>query len=130
MNKKLWIALCAAVAASSIAFFLKKKYYPKEIKTVTISWVKDTIKKRLAKKNIKKVAIAKIDDLLKNGSDNASFVTDDLLTLSKEGYSLLIASVSSDGKVNNVEVIKCEAIDDEVESLINRTHNGMVVVER
>lgn len=57
----------------------------------------------------------------------------DLDNLADEGYTHLMAEVGYDGEiVGEVEVIKDESntIDKDVEELLNRTKQGMVIVER
>ena len=96
---------------------------------VTFKWLKNKIKEKLAAKNAKKVAVADLNELIDECDNKVSLK--DLENLTDEGYTHLVATVDTDNKVSDVEVIKDknETIDSEVESLINRTHKGMVVIE-
>lgn len=96
---------------------------------VTFTWLKNKIKEKLAAKKAKKVAVADLNELIDECDNKMSL--DDLENLADEGYTHLVATVDNDNKVSDVEIIKDEndTIDSEVESLINRTHKGMVVIE-
>lgn len=96
---------------------------------LTFKWLKNKIKEKLAAKNAKKVAVADLNELI-DECDNTVSISD-LEDLTDEGYTHLVATVGKDGKVSDVEVIKdtSSSIDEEVEQLINRTGQGMVVVE-
>ena len=97
---------------------------------LTIKWLKNKISEKLAKKNVKKVAVADLEELI-NECDNTVSLSN-LNDLVDEGYTHLMADVGYDGKiVGEVEIIKDESdsIDRDVEELINRTKQGMVIVE-
>ena len=82
----------------------------------------------MTKKTVKKVAVADIEQLI-NECDNTVSLKD----LVDEGYTHMMAEVGYDGKiVGDVDVIKDknDSIDKDVEELINRTNEGMVIVER
>lgn len=98
---------------------------------LTLKWLKDKITEKLAKKNVKKVAVADLEELI-NECDNTVSLSD-LNELVDNGYTHLMAEVGYDGElVGEVEVIKDESdtIDEDVEELLNRTKQGMVIVER
>lgn len=97
---------------------------------LTFKWLKNKITEKLAKRNVKKVAVADLEELI-NECDNTVSLKD-LDNLVDEGYTHLMAEVGYDGKiVGDVEVIKdkSDTIDKDVEELLNRTNQGMVVVE-
>ena len=97
---------------------------------LTFRWLKNKIREKLAKKNVKKVAVADLEELI-NECDNTVSLSG-LNDLVDEGYTHIMADVGYDGKiVEDVEVIKDESdtIDREVDELINRTRQGMVIVE-
>ena len=79
---------------------------------LTIKWIRNKVAEKLAKKNDKKVAVADLED---------------------EGYTHMMVEVGHDGNVvGDVEVIKDknDTIDKDVEELLSRTNQGMVIVER
>ncbi len=97
---------------------------------VTFTWLKDNIKKRILEKKMKKVAVADLNELI-NDCGNRTKLSD-LDELRDEGYTHIIASVNNSDVVEDVEMIKDEndTIDSEVYDFINRTGEGMVVIER
>lgn len=97
---------------------------------LTIKWLRNKIAEKLAKKNVKKVAVADLEDLI-NECDNTVSLKE-LDNLVDEGYTHMTAEVGYDGKiVGDVEVIrdKNDTVDRDVEELLNRTNQGMVIVE-
>ncbi len=97
---------------------------------VTFKWLKNKIKEKLARKNVKKVAVADLEELI-NECDNTVSLSS-LNDLVDEGYTHMMADVGYDGKiVGEVEVIKDQndTVDRDVDELINRTRQGMVIVE-
>lgn len=98
---------------------------------VTIKWLKNKISEKLAKRNVKKVAVADLEELI-NECDNTVSLND-LNDLVDKGYTHLTAEVGYDGEVisGGVEAIKDESdsVDRDVKELINRTNQGMVIVE-
>lgn len=97
---------------------------------VTIKWLRNKISEKLAKRNVKKVAVADLEELI-NECDNTVSLND-LDDLVDQGYTHLMAEVGYDGNiVGDVEAIKDEndSIDSDVKELINRTKQGMIVVE-
>lgn len=97
---------------------------------LTIKWLRNKISEKLAQKNVKKVAVADLEELI-NECDNKVSLSD-LNDLVDKGYTHMMADVGYDGEiVGDVEVIqdKNDSIDREVEELINRTKQGMVLVE-
>lgn len=97
---------------------------------LTIKWLKNKIKEKLAKKNVKKVAVADLEELINECDNTVSLSSLDELV--DEGYTHMMADVGYDGQiVGDVEVIKDQndTIDREVDELINRTKQGMVIVE-
>ena len=97
---------------------------------LTIKWLKNKIKEKLQKKNVKKVAVADLEQLIDECDNSMSLKElDDLVD---QGYTHMMVDVGYDGKVvGEVEVIKDESdnIDRDVEELLNRTNQGMVIVE-
>lgn len=97
---------------------------------LTIRWLRNKIVEKLKNKNVKKVAVADIEDLI-NGCENTTSLKD-LDNLLDEGYMHMMVDIGHDGKiVGDVEVIKDlnDTIDSDVEELLNRTNQGMVIVE-
>lgn len=103
--------------------------------SLTIKWLKNKISEKLRNKNVKGVAVNDVKELVKEAAkkcDNKTSIKA-LNDLVDEGYTHMMASVDYDGNiVGDVEVIKDEndAIDKDVEELLNRTNQGMVIVER
>ena len=97
---------------------------------LTFRWLKNKIKEKLTQKNAKKVAVADLSEMIDSCENKMSL--SDLENLQDEGYTHLVATVDNNGQVSEVEVIKNTAddIDEEVERFINRTGEGMVVIER
>ena len=115
--------------------FLSSKFKEKsdissvEIFELDFKTLKQIIKDRLSDENVFKVAVADVKMLIESSASDAPFESD-LSELLKEGYTHLIASVNSDNQVSDVTALKCCAVDEECEELINRTGEGMVVIER
>lgn len=97
---------------------------------VTFNWLKRNIKERILAKKAKKVAVADLNKLIDECGNKTSI--SDLDEIANEGYTHVIASVNDNDVVEDVEIIKNtnDKIDEEVENLINRTGEGMVVIER
>lgn len=98
---------------------------------VTIKWLKNKIKEKFEQKNVKKVAVADLEELI-NECDNTVSLSD-LDDLVDEGYTHMMVDVDYDGKVvGDVEVIKNkdDSLDQDVENFLNKTNQGMVIVER
>lgn len=116
------VALIALTVAGGI--FLTYAVY------VTFMWLKEKIKEKLAKSNTKKVAVADMDELIESCDNTVTL--DQLEKLHDEGYTHMIATVNTDGKVDDVEVVKdkSDIEDSEVAQFINRTGEGMVVVTK
>lgn len=98
---------------------------------LTIKWLKNKIAEKLAKMNVKKVAVADLEQLI-NECDNTVSLSE-LNDLADEGYTHLMVDVGYDGKVvGDVDIIKDEndSIDRDVAELLNRTNQGMIIVER
>lgn len=97
---------------------------------LTFKWLKNKIREKLAKKNIKKVAVADLEELIEECDNTVSL--NELDELVDKGYTHLMADVGYDGKiVDDVEIIKDESdsIDREVKEFINKTNQGMVIIE-
>lgn len=97
---------------------------------VTIKWLKNKISEKLAKRNVNKVAVADLEELI-NECDNTVSLSD-LNELVDQGYTHMVADVGYDGKiVDDIEMIKDESdsINRDVQELLNRTKQGMIVVE-
>lgn len=99
---------------------------------LTIKWLKNKIAEKLAQKNAKKVAVIDVGTLINECENKISLdELNNLNNLANEGYTHMIATVNNSGKVEDVEVIEdtSDTIDREVKELINRTHEGMIIVE-
>lgn len=97
---------------------------------LTVKWLRQKIKEKLRNRNVKRVAVADMEQLI-NECDNSVSLSE-LDNLVDKGYTHMMADVGYDGKiVGDVEVIQDENdyIDRDVEELLNRTNQGMVVVE-
>ncbi len=97
---------------------------------LTLKWLKKKISEKLAKRNVKKVAVADLQDLIDECENKVSM--SELNNLANQGYTHLMAEVGNDGNiVNEVELIEDtnDSIDSEVEELLNRTNQGMVIIE-
>ncbi|MCI8985014.1 MAG: hypothetical protein HFI60_03545 [Lachnospiraceae bacterium] len=98
---------------------------------VTIKWLRNKISEKLAKRNVKKVAVADLEELI-NECDNTVSLSA-LNDLVDNGYTHLTAEVGYGGEVvsESVEVIKdaSDSTDQDVKELINRTKQGMIIVE-
>lgn len=97
---------------------------------LTIKWLRNKIAEKLAKKNVKKVAVADLEELIDECDNTVSL--NELNKLADEGYTHMMVDVGYDGKiVGDVDVIKDEndTIDQDVEELLSRTNQGMVIVE-
>lgn len=98
---------------------------------LTFSWLVGRIKQKFAEKNAKKVAVADLDKLIASCSNTVSFnQLEQLNEVSNEGYTHLMAAVNDNGEVYDVEVIRDtnENLDEEVARFINKTDEGMVVI--
>lgn len=97
---------------------------------LTIKWLSKKISEKLAKRNVKKVAVADLQDLINQCENKMSM--SELDSFADQGYTHLMAEVGNDGKIiNDVDLIKDtnDSIDSEVEELLNRTNQGMVIIE-
>lgn len=99
---------------------------------LTMKWLKNKITEKLKNNNnVHKVFVADVEELI-NECDNTVSLSE-LNSLVDEGYTHLMADVGYNGKIEGkVELIKDEndSIDKEVEELLNRTNQGMILVER
>ena len=98
---------------------------------LTIKWIRNKVAEKLAKKNVKKVAVADLEELINECKNEVSL--NDLDDLVDEGYTHMMVEVGHDGNVvGDVEVNKDknDTIDKDVEELLSRTNQGMVIVER
>lgn len=97
---------------------------------LTIKWLRNKIREKLAKRNVKKVAVTDLQQLIDECDNKVSMK--DLDNLVDDGYTHLMAEVGYDGNiVGDVEVIQDQndTVDRDVEELLNRTNQGMVIVE-
>lgn len=96
---------------------------------MTMKWLIAKIKEKIARKRTRQVVIAILEDLIKDCDNTMSM--DALEGCVDKGYTHVMASVDDNGKVRDVEMIQDtnDTIDEEVERLINRTGQGMLVVE-
>lgn len=98
---------------------------------VTMKWLRNKIAEKLKQKNVKKVAVADLQELV--DSCNNTMSLDDLNELVDEGYTHMMADVGYDGQiVGDIDFIKDtnDSIDEDVEELLNRTNQGMIIVEK
>lgn len=98
-------------------------------RVLTFKLLKNKIEERIGQKNAKKVAVIELKKFLEICDDTD--IKSRFNSLADEGYTLIIASVNSSGEVEDVEIIrnKSETIDKDIDEFINRTGEGMVVVE-
>lgn len=97
---------------------------------LTIRWLRNKIRQKLEQKNVKKVAVADLQELIDECDNSVSL--SDLDDLVDQGYTHMMVDVGYDGKVaNEVEIIKDtnDSIDRDVQELLSRTNQGMVIVE-
>ena len=97
---------------------------------LTVRWLKNKIKEKFQKKNVKKVAVADIQELVNNCDNSMSLK--DLEDLTDEGYTHMMVDIGHDGNVvGDLEIIqdKNDSLDEDVEELLNRTKQGMLIVE-
>lgn len=98
---------------------------------LTIRWLRNKIKEKFAKRTVKKVVVADIEELINECDNTISLSALDELV--DDGATHMVVEVGYDGKVaGDIEVIKDQndSLDKDVEELINRTNQGMVIVER
>lgn len=95
---------------------------------LTISWLRNQIKSLLAKYNTEKVAVGDLRTLSRTTENEISL--DELSKLVKDGYTHLTAAIDKNGSIEKVELIKdtSDFADRDVNRLINRTGEGMVIV--
>ena len=95
---------------------------------LTISWLRNKIKDKLKNRNTKKVAVGELDQMIASCTNQTSI--DALDKLVDEGYTNVIASVDNNGQVEDVEAVKDtnDYVDRDVDNLINKTGEGMVVI--
>lgn len=99
--------------------------------SLTIKWLRDKIKDKLKQKNVKKVAVADLQEMIDSCENTISL--GDLNELADDGYTHMMAEVGNDGQiVGDIELIKDtnNSIDEDVDELLNRTNQGMIIVER
>lgn len=99
--------------------------------SLTIKWLRDKIKDKLKQKNVKKVAVADLQEMIDSCENIISL--GDLNELADDGYTHMMADVGYDDQiVGDIELIKDtnDSIDEDIEELLNRTNQGMIIVER
>ena len=99
--------------------------------SLTIKWLRDKIKDKLKQENVKKVAVADLQEMIDSCENTISL--GDLNELADDGYTHMMAEVGNDGQiVGDIELIKDtnNSIDEDVDELLNRTNQGMIIVER
>ena len=90
--------------------------------TITYKWFKNKISELARKKNAKKVVAANLEELVEKCPNQIEL--EDLLN---DGYDKVFATVDSNNKISNVEVVEDEGYGDEqVEQMLGS--QGMVVV--
>lgn len=98
--------------------------------SLTIKWLRNKISEKLQNKNAKKAIVVDIKKLIDECDNKMSL--DALNDLADKNCTHIIASVDYDGEIiGDVEIIQNEndKIDKDVEELLNRTNQGMVIVE-
>ena len=114
------MAIIALVAAGCIVAYAV---------VLTIKWLRNKVKEKLAKKNVEKVVLGDLQALIDECNNPATL--DELDKLADKGYTHVMADVGYDGKiVGDVELVQNQnnTLDREVEELINRTNQGMVII--
>lgn len=90
----------------------------------TIKWLKTRIKQKFQNQNVKKVAATTLEKLVNDCPNEIS-----LEELLNDGATDVIATVDSDGQIEDIEIIKNTGpADPEVEELLG--YDGMVVISR
>lgn len=98
---------------------------------LTMKWIKNKIKEKLDNKNVKKVAVIDLNELIATCDNTVSI--SELNDLADKGYTHMMVDIGYDDKVvGDIDVIKNEndSLDKDIEELLNRTKQGMVIVER
>lgn len=99
--------------------------------SLTIKWLREKITNKLKQKNVKKVAVADLQEMIDSCENTISL--GDLNELADDGYTHMMADVGYDGQiVGDIELIKDtnDSIDEDIDELLNRTNQGMIIVER
>lgn len=93
---------------------------------LSMSWISDKAKEQFEKTNVKKVVVCDLEKVIELRNDKAD--TSELKNIADEGVSHIIAEVDVNGNVIEMEGIVVEDIEDDVQKLINKTGEGMVVI--
>lgn len=93
---------------------------------MAMSWLKNKIKEKLRKRNAQKVAAVDLEKIIESTDNQMSMEAFE--KVADEGATHLFATVDNDGNVMDVEAVGAEEVDRNVENLINRTGEGIVVV--
>lgn len=89
---------------------------------LTINWLKNKIKEKIQQKNAKKVAFMDLEKMVEECPNEMS-----LAELLDEGDTHIMATVDSNGKIDEVEIFKDEGFgDSEVDRMLGS--EGMVVI--
>lgn len=112
--------IAALIAAGALVAYAIK---------LTIKWLKKKIIEKLDAWYAKKVAVITLGPLIDSGPHTITL--DELEKLYDKGYTHLMATVDDSGKVKDLEAIQdtSDIFDEKVEHFINRTGEGMVVIE-
>ena len=99
--------------------------------SITLPWLKTKLKEIFTKPNVKKVAIADLHTLISECDNSVSLR--DLDKMVSNGCTHMMANIDYNGNiVGEVECMqdKNKCIDRDIDELINRTNQGMVIIER
>ena len=99
-----------------------------KIAMLTFSWLTNKIKQKLAKRNVSKVAVAEIQEIINNTKNQVTI--DELEAMQEKGITHFSVDIQDDGKIeqNGIELWNVENEDEQTRELINRTGEGIVVI--
>ncbi len=93
---------------------------------MAMNWFKNKIKEKIRKRNAEKVAAVDLQEIIDNTDNTMSM--DAFEELADEGATHLFATIDSNGEVMDVEAVGAKEVSEDVENLINRTGEGIIVV--
>ena len=107
---------------------------------LVFSWIHNKIKQKLAKRNVSKVAVGELSEMIKHCENQITIGELDALEgqktiaefkdLQSQGITHFAAEIQDNGQIEQegIEAWDVEAEDQKTRDLINKTHEGMVVV--
>ena len=93
---------------------------------LTMKWLVNKVKEKLHKRNTTKVAAMDINKMIEECDNQISL--DEFEKLADEGATHLLASVDNEGNVQDVEAIEAENEEMGVSEYLDRTGEGMIVI--